>query len=724
MNMINKFFIKINWFLIIAFFIIFLLGITTPAKAVSLLNAIVERKTAFDLAPSFWHQVEYNLEEDYNKSLNDVLVLYNSKVFTDKNYERNPFMYLALAHIHTLQGNQGNAEARANEAINYAGNSLARHWLLLTCFERIGLLEQFNSEITTITLLRTRSNALLTPVILNDMLQRGIAALENKDKGRASDYLELANIYAPYDPRVNFALSGLYRQKNQSRWIVEWIKGCLNTFKKFYFLLISFCNGLTYVILSLIVFAILFTISLFIKHIRLVQHSFTKFFPTKAPRRVKNFCTALLLFIPLIWGISILWLWLLIILISWGYYTKREKQFSIPILIIIAILPLSLIGLDYLFSPLESQHPLFSVEIAQHSAWDKNLYTTLSKAEKDTNINPDMIKFTRALLLMRAGQIDKSIAIFKTIKSYPLESGALNNIGSIYLTAGKKYFNNALSYYNKATLVDPKYPTPYKNMLIIYSIALKDEKEKELEGILAELAPNLENEEGHPGSNATDYIISASQILDEYKKNMTYNSKRVSELWAQELIGIPFKYTQLVLPWLIILFIIISYTRQKNDKLTYCESCGRAVCKKCSNKEGYCPECHQMLKGLKSDKMKFFLLNSAQSNENQFNLIRQVLIWFLPGTGHIYYDRTGRAFIVQLILAFTLVFAFYSGIIYPIPRIDSPILILWVRYLISGIIILGLYIYSISSLKRFLKKKQKEELARSYTANRRKDEEE
>ena len=108
---------KIICFLGIVLFLMLFLGLSASVEAIPLVKALAERKRAFDLAPTFWQQVEFGLDEKYNTSLDSVLTLYKNKIRNDKNLKYNPFMYIALSHIYILKGNQGRAEEFANYAI-------------------------------------------------------------------------------------------------------------------------------------------------------------------------------------------------------------------------------------------------------------------------------------------------------------------------------------------------------------------------------------------------------------------------------------------------------------------------------------------------------------------------------------------------------------------------------------------------------------------------------
>jgi len=503
-------------------------------------------------------------------------------------------------------------------------------------------------------------------------------AEQARKRGDFNQAVELANSsikFSPDLPQPYFELAKTLWHQNHFQLdniLYAFLKGQMAQFRHYP----SSLNYL-YDIFYLLSNAILLTFMIFgivvvIKYLPLYFYDIRKHFTQEISSLLIHGLKVFFLLIPFFLRLDMLWAILFWSILLWGYVTKREKQFLLVFLIFLVYLPFFLRSTSsFIDSP--SLEITLRIHQANHEDWDR---TAREKLQAWLLNHPDdaEVLFTLGLIEKRQGRYPQAEEFYKkAIQQDPKFSGALSNLGNVYLA--QKKIQLAVASYQQAIDLNPDQGAYYYNLYRAYSqeTFLSGKTDKVFQRA-RQLAPHLvdyysEIDSPHINRQTIDEILTTQKL---WRRGLAHFIEKEGWLfwvfkgWFEK---IPSRIPLLV-PLVFLGFLIgMSSYGQTKRFLSRCPICGIPTYRfysGTSEKEFICFNCHRIF--MQKEKLHPRVTEKKSLQVKQFQkqnqLIAKFLSLFFVGFGYLWKEHPLKGFIfLFLFFIFILRFIYWNGVI-------------------------------------------------------------
>ncbi len=410
-----------------------------------------------------------------------------------------------------------------------------------------------------------------------------------------------------------------------------------------------------------------------IKYSALLFHDLKHCFPLSLADTPLKVLLAIVIFLPLVFNMSLFWGLLYIMLLLLAYQTKREKIASILVLAMCLILPFFLWCFSFTLHAGQNQ--------LVNSVWNVNYgYWTeedIEKLNKYLNKYPEdaEVLFSLALVLKKQGRYTRAGSLYNQIKKFHNHDfRVLTNLGNIYYAMGK--WDKAVDAYKQAVKANPvssgaaffNLSRAYRKMFMFEDAEEAFLKAKELDRKMVDRYIEIYSE--NLNRLLIDEIVSRQEIVKKAYKMFVAERDYTEKIWSFLFAGISYR-TSIMIIWLFVLFGVLITLKDTFRIALRCYMCGKSICKRCeaaNSADLLCEQCSSILKGMRKiepdlKKQKIEEILSYQS----FNfLMGRIFCFLLPGAGYVWKGRAIRGTVI-LMLFFILLANLLAGFYFKHP---------------------------------------------------------
>ncbi len=506
------------------------------------------------------------------------------------------------------------------------------------------------------------------PLIAQLTHKQALEALRSGNTDHAVTLLKEAQQLDPNYADLYFTLARIKAKQRSSDTLYYLSKAFTALWTSFHHQRLFVLNGILLLLLTSAVLSVIYCFAFFIKYLPFATHKLREVLTNKFHPAVPGLLSYLILLIPLALLPSFITATALLILISWGFMLKREKLFTI--LIILPFIALGFFSNQFNnFAPLMDPASLTSrIAAANESAGDRRLIAALEQtpagaleAEKDLALG---------LLYLRSEHFMPAATHFlRTISSDPKNQMAYVNLGNVYYLQGE--YNKALEGYRKAAALDPLDAVCQYNLAQGYiktlllaesSKALRQASASGIEKVKQSYAPGaLKNFPVYPKTFSPG---------DLWRISLVEGENYIGTNLGNVLIPIT-RFPPRVCAWILlgalILAIIISRLVNSRRIAFQCSNCGELTCEDCCSEDRggyYCKGCAEAIDGVLSEKVIDALLRQRR----QAVIVKRrkslrFLTVIIPGVRDMYYGRILRGISIAALFAFSLLFLWTGGLL-------------------------------------------------------------
>ena len=388
---------------------------------------------------------------------------------------------------------------------------------------------------------------------------------------------------------------------------------------------------------------ILFTLFLLIRFLPLWVHRFIEFDVVKASNAWAF--AAIIIFTPLLMGAGPGIAVLICLGLAWGYMTWNNKLISSLFVLIVSLSGFWLA-------------PTLSFFILENPGEIDLLADTTQGVAKATGsaraleLNGDYarewpILTSLGLHYKRLGDYPKALALYNEAKALAPQEPILDtNIGNVYFVLNQH--DDAISAYQQALLQNPESVTTHFNLNIVYQELLRfDEATEEIQAA-RELHPDLTRDYESRGKVVIDEPPSFEFLWEKIYQASALKEQRAEALFAWGFSPLSNNQSWWVIPIFATGIALMRISASSRHKALPCSICGIPICYRCQRRLLDLKVCQACLGQTKNITRKTDL-RELKKRKVRLQKIALILSIFLPGTGHLYLQKSIRGFLFSAI---------------------------------------------------------------------------
>jgi tetratricopeptide (TPR) repeat protein len=542
------------------------------------------------------------------------------------------------------------------------------------------------------------------PVLSLFLIREAKKARKNGNSDRAIELATYSIQLSPDLPQPYFELARAHWQRTPfqlNKILPEIFKGQMARFNH-YPSSLSFFYNIFYILSNAILMAfIVFGIVVMVKYFPLYFYDLRKNLTQKMSSFFSNGIKSLFLFVPFFLRLDILWAILFWNILLWGYVGKKERQFIVVFLIILAYLPLFLRSSSSVLNGFSSDI-ILEMNEANQGNWDRG---TEERLRQWLAIHPDdaEVLFTLGLIEKRQGRYHAAEEFYQKAADHgPNFSKIFSNLGNVYLA--QKKTQEAIAFYQQAIKLNRNKGAYYFNLYRAYSqetllserIGRAYQRARQLDPGLVDYYSMIES----PNMNrlVVDEVLTTQRLWERFLPQLfgrEWLLIRLFTAWFEKIpSGVPFLFPIIFLGFLIEMS---RYSRARRF-LTRCPMCGNPTYRLylgTSDQEFVCFNCYRVF--IQKEKLypKVEGKKSIQTHEfqKQNHFTAKFLSFFFVGFGHLWREDLFKGLILLfLFFIFILRFIYWNGVV--ISPVAQPFISAWSIIFWGGLFIL-FYLLSI-----------------------------
>lgn len=549
------------------------------------------------------------------------------------------------------------------------------------------------------------------PVLSLFLIREAKQARKNGNSDQAIELATYSIQLSPDLPQPYFELARAHWQQTPfqlNKILPEIFKGQMARFHH-YPSSLSFFYNIFYILSNAILMAfIVFGIVVMVKYFPLYFYDLRKNFTQKMSSLLFIGIKVLFLFVPFFLRLDILWAILFWNILLWGYVGKKERQFIVVFLIILAYLP-SLLRSSSSFLNEFSSDIILEINKANQENWDRG---TEENLRQWLAIHPDdaEVLFTLGLIEKRQGRYLTAEEFYRKAADHdPTFSGTFSNLGNVYLA--QKKTQEAIASYQQAIKLNRNKGAYYFNLYRAYSQeTFFSERTGRTYQRARQLDPGLVDyysmiESSNMNRLVVDEVLTAQRLWERFLPQLTGREwvlVRLFTAWFEKIpSGVPF-----LVPIIFFGFLIemSRYSRTRRF-LTRCPKCGSPTYRfylGTSDQEFVCSNCYRVFIQKEKINPKVVEKKSIQAHEfqKQNHFTAKFLSLFFVGFDYLWREDPFKGLILLfLFFIFILKFIYWNGVL--ISPVTQPFISAWSIIFCGGLFIL----FYLLSIRRAYKQK-------------------
>lgn len=362
-----------------------------------------------------------------------------------------------------------------------------------------------------------------------------------------------------------------------------------------------------------------------------------------------------ILFIPFVFGLSILWFIFISFLLFWGFYNRSEKGIAIVFLIAVG---LSAWSLPFLLTFFAAKNPLLNQMVRNH--------------QEDFFWSPPQIApsdwkgaVINASYQTQKGDYRQAESLYqKALEKLPASAMLLNNLGNIVFYL--KEYPRAIDLYRQALNAEPGLVSAHYNMSLAYREMLSFEEGNREYDIA----------KGMDAGKVEDYtrksvLFPNLPLIDErftrmdlWRQAVTPGSDQFTyaeKIWQGMVGKIPLRQSVIVALLTLFGLGISSLLLKSFYHASFCTICHKAICKRCQRtilSYHLCGQCGTQFKSIKKSDLAFLEAEEKKIPRRLFPF------FFVPGGGHFAMKRAVVGFILSSLFYFSVSYLFVGEVLF------------------------------------------------------------
>lgn len=362
-----------------------------------------------------------------------------------------------------------------------------------------------------------------------------------------------------------------------------------------------------------------------------------------------------ILFIPFVFGLSILWFILISFLLFWGFYSRAEKGIAVVFLIAVG---LSAWSLPLLLTFFTAKSPMLNQMVRNHQEdffW--------SPPEIDIAESDWRGAVIHASYQTQKGDYGRAEALYQeALDERP--GMVLNNLGN--LAFYQKEYSRSIDLYRQALNAAPELVSARYNMSLAYREMLSfEEGNREYELAKGMDAGRVEVYTRKSVQFPTLPLIDERfEKMDLWRQAVTPHSDQVSDaekVWRGMVGEIPLHRSALLALLLLFGMGVSARLLERFYNASFCVLCRKAICNRCQRtllNYHLCGPCGTQFKSIKKSD-----LTLLEAEEKKFP--RRLIPFFLfPGGGHLAMKRAVVGFIFLSLFYFFAGYFFFGEVLF------------------------------------------------------------
>jgi tetratricopeptide (TPR) repeat protein len=495
------------------------------------------------------------------------------------------------------------------------------------------------------------------------LVTEGYRTLKN-DSEKAMTLFHEAKELSPDYPPAYYASGKAYWKHsafNIFKTLDEFLSGFKASFRNFWWSFFTVGNISIALIISALLSFLLFSILMVIRYFPLLKHDIRERL-TQVPSLIFKLSPFFIIALFLFLNPGFIYLYLLVLILLWPYFSVREKGIGLFSLAFLAFIPL-IIPLLLLFVSAQSSPGLKAIVEINKGWTDKRGIADLEDHLKNNPEDKEAL-LSLALAKKRSGSFTEALTLFKNLSDVESFSDrAYNNIGNVY--AARKNFEGAIANYNKALEKNPNLVSAHYNLSQVYRETLMfDEGEKEYEEarkIDPDLLKTFSSLKGQSFNRLViDEGLRKSEIWRNAINRTNANEKLAESIWMKFMKWVPLRKGQYLFLLLFLFFLAYGLILRKGHSVYSCIKCGNVVCVRCQlerTDQDLCEQCHKILilmEGSSQDRVAK-ILELRRFSDRKMGILEGLM--FFPGIGHLYEGKSIRGTI--FVFLFTFLFSWW-----------------------------------------------------------------
>jgi tetratricopeptide (TPR) repeat protein len=476
----------------------------------------------------------------------------------------------------------------------------------------------------------------------------------------------------PNNPAVAFSEAD--RAAGKQKWaeaVPLALRGFARVFGDYRTNLLSRADFLIVAALAILVTAIVFGLTLFIRYGRSLAHDFREMLSTRFTGGSVSVLAFALLFLPLFLWLGPMWLLFYWFAIFFPYAATVERVAAVVLLVLVALLP---VAIDFGASRVAGvESPVVMAALSsENQAYQPE---ALRRLQELIAVVPDHPTLHLLLGNMQSfeGNDDQAQQHYqRAIELKPGYAGAHVNLGNLLFLNNE--FQAAMTQYGKAQQADPKQALAYYNHSVASGETYKfDQQARMLESARRANRSFVERVTRTPPSQKvvmySPSIDEAWTITEELSRHPAANALfgNYASFEASRSALNPMTIGALAS---LLLALLLWTKRRKNGLANACIKCGRTFCYRCKSareSSTYCTQCiHIYLKrdGVSLDTKRKKL---EEVTEHQTGVVRRNRLFatFIPGAAQMLEGRTASGLIGAFLFALFVALAILVGRLAP-----------------------------------------------------------
>jgi tetratricopeptide (TPR) repeat protein len=476
----------------------------------------------------------------------------------------------------------------------------------------------------------------------------------------------------PNNPAVAFSEAD--RAASKQKWaeaVPLALRGFARLFGDYRTNLLSRADFLIVAALAILITAIVFGLTLFIRYGRSLAHDFREMLSTRLTGGSVSVLAFALLFLPLFLWLGPMWLLFYWYAIFFPYTAAVERVAAVVLLLLVALLP---VAIDFGASRVAGvESPVVMAALSsENQAYQPE---ALRRLQELIAVVPDHPTLHLLLGNMQSfeGNDDQAQQHYqRAIELKPGYAGAHVNLGNLLFLNNE--FQAAMTQYGTAQQADPKQALAYYNHSVASGETYKfDQQARMLESARRANRSFVERVTRTPPSQKvvmySPSIDEAWTITEELSRhpaaNALFGNYASFEAWRSALN--PMTIGALVS---LLLALLLWAKRRKTGLANACIKCGRTFCYRCKSareSSTYCTQCiHIYLKrdGVSLDTKRQKL---EEVTEHQTGVVRRNRLFatFIPGAAQMLEGRTASGILGAFLFALFVTLAILVGRLAP-----------------------------------------------------------
>lgn len=479
--------------------------------------------------------------------------------------------------------------------------------------------------------------------------------------------------FAPDFPQPYWVLAQAYGPGKAG--LLQSINGYAAALKNFRSVLLLVMDAYWIVGLAVFLAVLTFALVLLVKYFNILAYDASVFI-LRQPHGVLGYLWAgVLVLLPVVCNIGVVLTacyWLIIVAV---YASKRERQVSVVITLLLALLPWGFQNAAFLLSA--AQPGLIdTLHRANYEEWTPE---TVKALETWLNDHPEdaEVRFSLGLVKKREGEYDQAEKLYKAVlEEQPSADIVIGNLANVYLAKGQ--LQAAEETAKKAVETNPNRASTHYNLYRVYLERYKFVEAREKEQLLTarRLAPELiEFHEKFytPVINRTviDDTLTVGQLWERTFTASPEKEALAAGLWRTVFPSIPYRFGSVVLLLFCGCILLVSSKGLQTNFSAVCAKCGKPIRRRVRKQQtvgmgDFCSQCMSLFLEKRKVEQKARGKKEAQieSYQRRRRGVWQVLTYALPGGGHAWLGSPVLAVLfLTVFFLFVAVLVFWNGVI-------------------------------------------------------------